>query len=76
MIPIASKVPNPYAIAGSLVLQMSGKCPPTCPTGMLYDGTAAGSFGQFLFAPFGVALIGGVGILIARALKKKGSPTP
>jgi predicted MFS family arabinose efflux permease len=24
-------------------------------------GTAAGSFGQFLFAPFGVALIGGVG---------------
>ena len=24
-------------------------------------GTAAGSFGQFLFAPFGVALIGGIG---------------
>jgi MFS family permease len=24
-------------------------------------GTAAGSFGQFLFAPFGVALIGSVG---------------
>jgi hypothetical protein len=37
LIPMASKVPNPYVIAGSIVLQMSGKCPPSCPGGMLYD---------------------------------------
>jgi hypothetical protein len=37
MLPIASKVPNPYVAVGSIVLQMSGKCPPTCPGGMLYD---------------------------------------
>lgn len=37
MLPVASKVPNPYVAIGSVVLQMSGKCPPSCPTGMLYD---------------------------------------
>lgn len=93
MIPIASKIPNPYAIAGSLVLQMSGKCPPTCPAGMLYDATskqcacppgsaynpqlqrcvATNATPTWLLP---AAIIGGVGILLAIALKKKGSPTP
>lgn len=37
MLPVATKIPNPYVAIGSVVLQMSGKCPPKCPTGMLYD---------------------------------------
>lgn len=37
LLPVATKIPNPYVAVGSVVLQMSGKCPGTCPSGMLYD---------------------------------------
>jgi hypothetical protein len=40
MLPMTTKVPNPYVQAGSIVLQLSGKCPPSCPPGMQYDATA------------------------------------
>lgn len=40
LLPVATKVPNPYVAAGSIVLQMSGKCNNQCPTGMLFDANA------------------------------------
>lgn len=40
LLPVATKVPNPYVAAGSIVLQLSGKCNDTCPTGMLFDSVA------------------------------------
>lgn len=37
LMPVASKVPNPYVIVGAVVLQASGLCTPSCPTGMTYN---------------------------------------
>lgn len=40
MLPMATKIPNAYVAAGSIVLQLSGKCPQSCPPGMQFDATA------------------------------------
>jgi hypothetical protein len=40
LLPVATKVPNPYVAAGSIVLQLSGKCDQKCPPGMMFDAAA------------------------------------
>jgi hypothetical protein len=37
LLPVASKTPNPYVMAGAVILQASGLCTPNCPTGMTYN---------------------------------------
>lgn len=76
LLPMATKVPNPYVAAGSLILQMSGQCQ-TCPPGMLADqdaktcscppGTVLNASTQQCEAPGSnwlmIALLGGAGLL-------------
>jgi hypothetical protein len=40
VLPIANKIPNVYAQAGAVVLQLSGACTPSCPTGMTFNAAA------------------------------------
>ena len=37
ILPAMIATPNPYVKAGAVVLKLSGDCPPTCPTGTIYN---------------------------------------